>query len=190
MVHAVTDTNTANIARPYAKAAFSVAAAEEHFPLWSQALQHQAMIVRDPTVQAALKNPIVTQTQKAALLIDLLHVISGNGVARDYAQVENFLRLLTEQRRLLLLPEISDLFQQLVAEAEGYLQLTIVSAYLMSDVQQTRVKQRLEQQFSTQVFAEFLVDRALIGGLVIRSKQWVLDDSITGKLERLKSVLS
>ena len=181
--------NTLSIARPYAVAVFSAAKEAKQLPLWSVALKQLAMIMQDQQMQTLLKNPCYTKKQLSDLLVDILHAVSGDGLAVAYAQVENFIRLLAEKKRLLLLPDILDLFEMDVAKESGYLSLIVTSAYLMSDVQKKETQQKLEKQFNSKCKIEFRVDEKLVGGLLVRSGNWVMDGTISGQLARLKSAL-
>ena len=90
----------ATIARPYAKAAFEYARAAQAFAAWSQGLAVAASIVADPRVTALTKDPERTPADRAEFVI-------GVAGANLDAGMQNFVRVLAENRRLLLLPEIA-----------------------------------------------------------------------------------
>ena len=169
-----------SVARPYAKAAFSVAKEGNQLSQWSDALKKLAIASQEKEMHALLKNPNVSKEQCCELL----------GVFANEKPLQNFLHLLAEKKRLLLLPDVSILFESLLAKESGYLALTVTSAFEMSDAQQNEVQKKLEKQFNSPAKIEFKVDPAVIGGLFVRSDTWVMDATILGKLKRLKTVLN
>lgn len=182
-------TSTLTLARPYEKAVFAVAKKSQQLSFWSQALQSASLAVQTPQLKALLKNPNTTQKKCAELLIDLLHKVFSNGSADNYALIENFIRVLAEKKRLALLPSISDLFEEDIAKESGYLSLTVTSAYAMDDEQKKTVTEKLSKQLNSALVIQFQVDEAVMGGLLVRSGNWVLDGTIKGQLQRLKSAL-
>lgn len=182
-------TNTLSISRPYATAAFSAAKDAQQLPLWSAALKQLSAVAQDKKMQVLLKNPCYTKKQLSDLLIEILHATSGNGSAASHAAIENFIHLLAEKKRLLLLPDISHLFEADIAKESGYLSLIVTSAYEMNDAQKKETQQKLEKQFNSKCEIEFRVDEKLVGGLLVRSGNWVMDGTISGQLARLKSAL-
>src|SRR5690606_30601311 len=94
------------LARPYANAAFEVAAADNALAQWSQMLKTLAAVTSQAKISALLKNPALTaEKQSEALLSICGDDVSGKG--------SNMVRLLAENRRLALLPQISELFDTL-----------------------------------------------------------------------------
>lgn len=182
-------TSAASIARPYANAAFLSAKESHQLPLWSQVLKNCSLAVQDSQMSTLLKNPAVTKKQLADLLIDFFHKVSGNGSTNGYLLIDNFIRVLAEKKRLVLLPNISDLFEEDLAKESGYLSLTVTSAYAMDDQQKKSVKEKLTKQLNSALVIQFQVDETVVGGLLVRSGNWVLDGTIKGQLERLKSAL-
>lgn len=173
-------TTPTTIARPYAKAAFEAAVSEKQLPAWSQELKNLSLAASDARTQSVLKNPNYTKKQLADLLISLAPISSS---------IQNFIFVLAEKNRLSLLPAISMLFEEMYAKQLGHLALTVTSAFAMNDEQKAGVKQKLSKQFNSECDIEFKIDQSIMGGLLIRSNNWVLDSTIKGALERLKSAL-
>lgn len=182
-------TMISTIARPYAKAAFTAAKESHQLLLWSHALKNFSLAVQDSQMSKLLKNPAATKNQWVDLLIDFLHKISGNSSTNDYLPIDNFIRVLAEKKRLALLPPISEIFEEDVAKESGYLALTVTSAYVMDDQQKESVNEKLSKQLKSALVIQFQVDEALMGGMLVRSGNWVLDGTIKGQLARLKSAL-
>lgn len=168
-----------SIARPYAKAAFSVAKKADQLVQWSFVLKELAIAVKTPEMQVILKNPSVDASQRCAIL----------NAFSDKKEMHHFLALLAENKRLILLPDVSILFERMLAKESGYLALTVTSAFEMDVAAQKQTEVTLAKQFKSDVKIEFKVDPSLIGGMLVRSGNWVMDNTILGRLKKLKTVL-
>jgi len=166
------------IARPYARAAFEEARAEQCLGPWSEALRIAAQVVRNARVQALLGSPHVTPEQLAQLLIS----IAGPGLG---AHGENFVRTLAANRRLAYLPEIAELFDTLKDAAEGMADVTVTSAAALDESRQKKLGAALEKRLGRHVRLRCEIDPALIGGAVLRSGDLVIDGSLRARLERI-----
>lgn len=171
--------NIQSTARPYSKAAFETAKAANQLPEWSRALKQLSLAVSDSKMQSVLKNPNYTPKQLSELL----------STSTDLLPIQNFIKLLAEKKRLALLPSISELFEADVAKEAGYISLTVTSAFVMDDAQRNDTKIKLSKQLNSKCEIEFKVDEKLIGGMLVRSGSWVMDGTIKGTLERLRSAL-
>jgi F-type H+-transporting ATPase subunit delta len=162
------------LARPYARAAFSLARDAGTLPAWSQALAFAARVAADPQVAAVLGHPKLSAADAVALL-------APDGAGEAFG---NFLGLLFDNRRLSLLPEIAGLYDELRFEAERVVKAKVTSAELET------IKAALRRRFGRDVEVEAAVDESLIGGAVIDAGDVVIDGSIKGKLGRLEAALS
>ena len=168
------------LARPYARAAFSLARDAGSYAAWSNALAFAAQVAADPRIADLLGNPRLSNTDAVALLSpESADPLFGN-----------FLGLLADNRRLALLPEIAGLFEQLRAEAEHVIKAKVTSASALPAAELETIKVALRKRFGTEVEIETAVDEALIGGAVIDAGDVVIDGSLRGKLSRLQSVLA
>ena len=165
------------IARPYAKAAFEVAGAARLGP-WSQALDAAAVAVADPRVAALLGNPRVLPRQLADLVID----VAGGQLDEDG---RNFIRTLADNRRLDCLPQIAALFEQLRAESEGTVDVTVTSAVPLTEAQRGELAAALERRLKRTVQLQCATDPQLIGGAVLRAGDLVIDGSLRARLRRI-----
>src|ERR1700736_1688417 len=109
------------IARPYAKAAFEEARADQRLAQWAQVLRAAATAVRDPRLHELLGSPSVSAEELAQFVMSVL------GTELD-EHAENFFRTLAEHHRLAYLPEISALFEEFKDEAERVVDVTVPSA--------------------------------------------------------------
>lgn len=173
------------LARPYARAAFSIARDSlardaGALPAWSDALAFAARVAADPQVAALLGNPKLTQADVGTLL-----------APQDANETfGNFLGLLFENRRLSLLPEIAGLYDELRFEAERVVKAKVTSAVALPAAELETIKAALKKRFGREVEVEMAVDDSLIGGAVIAAGDVVIDGSIRGKLHRLDAALT
>ena len=170
------------LARPYARAAFATARDSAAFAAWSDALAFAARVAADPKVAALLGDPRLTDAVAVTLL-------SPPGESGD-ANFARFLAVLADNRRLELLPEIAGLYEALRAEAERVVKATVTSATGLDAPQLESSKGALRRRFGRDVELETAVDPGLIGGAVIVAGDVVIDGSLKGKLERLRSALA
>jgi len=171
------------LARPYARAAFSLAREGNALAGWSDALGFAARVAADPRVAALLGNPALTQADAVTLLTPPQVAIEGETFAR-------FLALLADNRRLAALPEIAGLFEELRAEAERVVKARVTSAAELPAGELDSLKAALRRRFGRDVEVETAVDPSLIGGAVIDAGDVVIDGSLKGKLERLQTALA
>ena len=173
----------ATIARPYAKAAFQYARDANAFTGWSQALKTASEIVADPRIAALTKSPSLTSADLASLIID----VAG---ARLDAGMQNFVRVLAENHRLLLLPEIAAHYESLRSAVENTVDVDVVSAVPLDAAQSDKLERALSVRLKRVVRMQTSVDPRLLGGAVVRAGDLVIDGSLKGRLERLATELA
>ena len=170
------------LARPYAKAAFAAATATDALDHWSHQLAVAAAVAGQPAVRSLLVNPALSARQLANTFIGLCEEELDN-------QGQNFIRLLAENKRLPLLPQVSRLFENLKAAREQSVDVQITSAFAISPATSRRLVEALKSRLQRDVKLSTGVDAGLIGGAVIRAGDTVIDSSVRGKLNRLTESL-
>jgi F-type H+-transporting ATPase subunit delta len=173
-------TQLTTISRPYARAAFEVAQANKEVSAWLMALHTLALVVAHDGVSVYITNPTVSTEQGAKLILDVLG-------AELNTEQQNFVRLLAEKRQLALLPIIEQLFFAFHARELQTVNVTVFSATEMSEAQKTALTTALAQRLQKKVALDVQLDTSVIGGAVIRTDEWVIDGSVKGKLQQLKS---
>jgi len=168
----------ATVARPYARAAFEFAQGAKALARWGDLLDTAAVVVGDARFAALLGNPKVTTLALADFVID----IAGDK-ADEHGR--NFVRLLAQNQRLALLPEIAVQYALLRAEVENTVDVEIVSAIALTPADTDKFTRALTRRLKRSVRLHPRVDPGLIGGAVVRAGDFVLDGSLKGKLERL-----
>ena len=170
------------IARPYAQAAFSMAESQGNLKKWSDMLQLVAAVASNEAMQALIGNPSVDRDK----LIDTFIGICGDGLDQ-YGQ--NFVRVLADNKRLDVIPEIADLYEAKRAEAESTVEAIVTSAGPLSEAQQTQLVAALKKRLGREVTLVTKTDESIIGGAVVRAGDLVIDASVTGQLEKLANTL-
>ncbi len=170
------------IARPYALAAFKQAKEEEKLGEWSEMIETLVLIVSDSSMKGLIANPSVKRDQLADLIIDV-----GGKSLSDTGR--NFVRVLAEKNRLKYLPEARRIFEQERAESEGRSRVEVTSAFELSDDQMKKITSAMSKRLGTEVDLSVRVDDALIGGVVIRAGDLVIDASLRGRMSRLANTL-
>jgi F-type H+-transporting ATPase subunit delta len=171
------------LARPYAKAAFAHAREAGALDVWARALGIAAAVTSNQRAMQLLGSPAYTATRKADALID----VCGDELPDD---AHNFIRVLAENRRLPLLPQIHALFLALKVQQEKAVDLQVTSAYEIAPEQAERLARVMGEKLQRQVNVSTSVDATLIGGVVIRTENLVIDGSVRGRLAKLTEAMN
>ena len=170
------------IARPYAEAIYQIAERVNQFDQWSDTLQFAAAVAADAAVAKLVGNPRVPRAQLQQLLFSIMDKQLNEAG-------KNFIPLLLDNDRLLLLPQIQALFEQLKAEHDGSIEATVSSAFALTETQQKELIKQIEARFKRQVTVDMVVDPELIGGVKITVGDVVIDASVKGKLQDMAFTL-
>jgi F-type H+-transporting ATPase subunit delta len=172
----------ATIARPYAEATFDVAAAANALPRWSGLLAEMAAVAANPDLQVALEDPRLPQAQRIALFVSCLKTPLEE-------PERNFVTVLAGNGRLVLLPEIAAQFEQLRAAREGVADAEIESAFALPEPELAKLVATLERRFKRRIRPNVRVDAGLIGGVRVAVGDEVIDASVRGKLDAMRTAL-
>lgn len=175
-------TELATLARPYATAVFKQAKQSKKTGQWSEELALIKVIVAHDEMVKIVNNPKIAKAKLAELIL---------GIAENKISFEgtNFLKLLIQNNRLVLLPEIVKIYEQKKAEAEGYLEVDVLTAYPFTKETNQKFSKTLEKSFNKEIHMKVTVDKSLIGGVVVRAGDKVIDGSIRGQLQQLQKAL-
>jgi len=172
----------ATIARPYARAAFEYAKQHGAFRQWSESLAIAAAVASDPAAKRLLNHPRVS----AAQLVDLIADVAGSQLD---VSARNFIATLAQNRRLGLLPYITQMYEALRADVEGIADVEVISAVPLDAAQQQRLTAALKTRLKREVRMHCSVDARLVGGAVVRYGDLVIDGSVKERLARLANVV-
>jgi F-type H+-transporting ATPase subunit delta len=98
---------------------------------------------------------------------------------------KNFICILSENRRLMLLPQIAHQFGIMKANQEKAIEVEVVSAQPLDKGQQNKLAEALSEKLEKKVNMQVSLDKSLLGGAVIRAGDTVIDGSIRGRLTKL-----
>jgi len=171
------------LARPYAKAAFEYASDKGDLESWLAQLQLAAAVAAEPRVVALLNDPALTATEQSDRFLGLL----GDNAS---APVQNYLRVLAGNRRLPLLPQVCRQFAELKAERERVVEVQVLSAFDLPEDVRDRIAAALGKRLDREVVVSSETDPALLGGLLIRAGDTVIDGSVRGRLNKLAEALT
>jgi len=166
------------LARPYAKAAFELARDAKQLSGWSEQLVYTSALAGDQDMVKILNHPTLTSEQKAQILIDVCDGKLNDGV-------QNFVKVLAENHRLVLLPEIAELFEQFKSQQEATVDVTVETAFELNSEQEEKLAQSLKSKLSCNINLQTQVNKSLMGGVLIRAGDMVIDASVRGRLAKL-----
>lgn len=170
------------VARPYAEALFALARESGRLGEWSDTLQFLAAAMREPELIAFVTDPKLTPAQRAELMLAV-------GGARLDTEAKNLIRVLVENDRLVVLPEIAVLFETRRREAEGQTKVIVTSALPLDAAVLEQLAAALKAKLGQQVEITTEEDPSLIGGVRIRAGDTVIDGSVRGRLHQLANEL-
>jgi len=176
------------VARPYAEALFASACAADPasstgLSAWSARLTEMAAVAAQADVREALSDPRVAPAARIEIFTAL--------IKSDLPPAaHNFIALLVENDRLLLLPEIAAQFAAAKDRHDGVAVADIASAFPLDDAQVETLLAALAAKFGSKLTARVTVDPTLIGGVRVTVGDQVLDTSVRAQLTRLHDTLT
>lgn len=171
------------LARPYATAAFEEARGEGKLKDWSTMLYVLSLVVSDPLMKNVLDNPRLPREKLKDIVLD----VCGNYLSEPG---RNFVRILVNAGRMPTSPQIYTLFEQKRMEAEGVAEVEVVSAYPLESSQQKEIVDAMSKRLGKKIEVSSRTDKSLIGGVLIRVGDSVIDASMRGKLKQLGNILA
>ena len=171
------------LARPYAEAVFKLAQEQDRLKPWSDALGFIAAVLADDGMRAVLDRPEIENNRLVALMKD----ICGEHLDE---QAENLLWVLLENNRLSLFAEIVSLFELLKADAEHTVEVEVLSAFALDANQEKAITVAMKKKLGCAVTLQLKEDASLMGGIVIRAGDLVIDGSVKGYLGELATHLT
>ena len=170
------------LARPYAKAAFEVALADNKLQFWLSALEVSAAVAEQDRVKKVLSSSDLSTTKKATVFIQVCSEQMDE-------KVKNFIRTLASNKRLALLPYIKEQFGTMKAQQEKSIEVEVTAAYELSADLINKLTQALSVKLNRSVSVLSSVDQSLLGGAIIHTGDIVIDGSIRGRLAKLAEAM-
>ena len=169
------------VARPFAKAAFEFALEKAQLKHWNKMLFLMARLVEDKKIKRFLDS-----TLSASKMAELLITIGGEKLNGN---CHNLIRVMAENRHLASLPEVYNQFLTLQNEHEKTVVADITSVIVLPEEKKAEITQRLEGRLSRRVRLNCIIDKSLIGGILVRVDGIVIDESVRGRLHQLGASL-
>ena len=171
------------VARRYAKALFALAkkAGKKAPAEYGKDLEAFASVLETSAdLLKVFANPIISADLKKAVLAGVV------GKLALKPMVANFLSLLADKERLPFVLEVSAYYRTLLDESEGVMRGQLLTAFVLADARQDQIKSKLEKQSGKKLVLSFAVDSAILGGVLLKVGDKVLDASLRAQLEILK----
>ena len=172
-----------SIARPYAKAAFEYALEHQQLREWHTFLSNAALTMASPEMQSLLKNSNITSDVIKSILIDVCDS------SLDDSRY-NFIELLASYKRLALFPEIVSLYKELVTQHDHAIDVDVFTVIPLTSEQQQALKKSLEEKLRRKIILHPAINKELMGGMLIRAGDLVIDSSIRHRLQLLTQELT
>jgi F-type H+-transporting ATPase subunit delta len=169
-------------AKRYAQAVFTLAKEKDTLDAWQSDLALLDSITRDNNIVHYLTNPTVTHDKKVASIESVLNT-------SVQPETRNLVKLLIERDRAALIPEIREIFDDQLRAERGVAVATVTTADPLSDTERDLVREKLESLTGKHVELALTVDPEIIGGIIIRIGDQVIDGSVRNKLERMRARL-
>lgn len=168
-------------ARPYARAIYDVAHTEQRVAAWRTALHSFAKVINEKQVLRYLNAPTVTAKDVLAVFAVVEASLSDSQKA--------LLNLLATRHQLVLLPAIADCFEQLVLAEQDMLSVDIKSAHELKADEKATLEATLTKKLNKKLDVHYDISSELLGGFIISTQAWVIDNSLKGQLAQLKKTV-
>jgi F-type H+-transporting ATPase subunit delta len=169
------------VARPYAKAAFDFAVEANTIESWLEMLTFASEVSKDDTIKGYLSGGVSVEQSQDLFLKVCGEQLNSSG--------ENFIKVLAENGRLMVLPQIVAQFSELKAEHEKTINVDVTSAVELTEDKLTSLSAALEKRLARKVKLNCSVDASIVSGLVIQAGDMVIDGSVRNKLNRLAATM-
>jgi len=169
------------VARPYAKAAFDFAVEHQSVESWQHMLAFAAEVAENEQMTELLSGALAPETLSESFIAICGEQLDANG--------QNLIKVMAENGRLKVLPDVLKQFVQLRAAQEATVEVEVTSASTLSDAQLSKISAAMEKRLSRKVKLNCKIDKSVMAGVVIRAGDTVIDGSVRGRLDRLADVL-
>lgn len=169
------------VARPYAKAAFDFAVEHHDVAHWQPMLEFSAEVSRNEQIAELLTGAVAPEKLAQTFIAVCGEELDAFG--------QNLIRVMAENERLAVLPDVLEQFILLRAAQEAIVAVDVISASAMKEEQMAKISSAMEQRLSCKIKLNCKIDKSVIAGVVIRAGDMVIDGSVRGRLERLADIL-
>lgn len=175
---------SSNIAKRYARAFFKIATEDEKYEIYYNELMLFGSILREnKNLKELFLNPVFDQDGKKAVVNSILQRINISQTT------SNFLKLLVDKGRIIILPEIENAYRQLMDETLKRTQVSVKTAFPLSTELTGTLRERLEEMTGKKVEMVISEDTSLLGGVVVSVGDTLYDGSIKTQLHNIRNLL-
>jgi F-type H+-transporting ATPase subunit delta len=153
-------------------------------PVLKQLKEFADAYAQSAELQNFLASPAVTGKEKHGVAEKIAARLGASKILR------NFLFLVIDHRRTLMIPELAEAFESVIRERQGIAEAQVVSAVEFSPGQKKSLAQSLEKKTGKKIEAKYSVDKALLGGAVVRIGDTVYDGSLRHRLNEMRVKLA
>ena len=171
------------IARSYAEGAFDLAEKHKLQDAFLNGFDALDVLVEDASVRAFIESPRIDVTEKKRVLRAAL----GAHVDQLFL---NFVLLVLDKRRQKLYGSIAEQFRALVEEAAGRLHVKVTLARQPSPEMADDIRKRLSEIFGKTVIPHVSIDKKILGGIIVRQGDAIIDGSLRRRLVGLRGRLT
>jgi F-type H+-transporting ATPase subunit delta len=170
------------VARRYAQAVFEIARDSKSFDAWDRDLSVLNAVMSDPVTRGYLESPKTSEADKQALL--------DKALEQAQPEAKRLTGLLLERRRLSAVPDIYEQYQSLLLKEKGIVIADVTTAVPLDAAGETMIQKQLSELIGKEVEVRTQVDPAIIGGMVARIGDNLIDGSVSNQLRRLHERLT
>jgi len=170
------------IGRRYAEAAFELATRDDALDAWAEGLDLAASLLADERIERRVDDPSRPLKERQTIVKELLGDRAPAGVLK-------LVSLLTERGRADRVAAVAAEFQRLLRRERGIVEAVVTSAAPLSEDETKALQKRIAEIAGGKTELEIKIDESLIGGLTVRIGDNLIDASVRGRLERLRSQL-
>jgi F-type H+-transporting ATPase subunit delta len=169
-------------AKRYAQAIFSLGQEQGTLDTWGQDLAMLSRVVADDRIATYLTNPSVAAERRIEALETSLNL-------NVQTEARNLARMLIERNRTMLIPQIREMFDDRLRAERGIAVAQVTTAERLTDAELDHIREKLETITGKKVELALKIDPDIIGGIIIRIGDQVIDGSVRNKLEKMRSRL-
>ncbi|MCG3865156.1 F0F1 ATP synthase subunit delta [Photobacterium sp. GB-27] len=174
------------IAQPYAKAAFDFALANDALEQWEQMLIIAATVASQPVIAQQIEDSEQFGEHDSSAFTDMFLGVC-EGLLDEHGQ--NLIRVMAENGRLNVIAQVAELFHELKEDHERMVTATVTTTEPLTDEQKANLIQALQKKLNRSVELDCHIDESLVGGMLIKAGEMVIDGSLKSSINRLATSL-
>ena len=168
--------------RPYGEAAFKIALENNAIDFWSDSLSILSLLIEDKDIKAILADPKISNDKCISLLLGFIKNSSHD-------EMNNFLNMLVDNKRIFYMKEISSIFENLKLNHEKVFIAEVETSHNLTVDQLSKLSSLLKDKYNSDIKVEQKINKSLIAGLRIKINDEVLDLSVQNRLDQIKQQL-